>query len=89
MRTKFLKGAGLFTVLAIFSLIWIVGTKAQPGANKSNSSLITTNWIGCLVVGKGDSVDAIARGLFPAAVNQVQVGLRSDGVVVWRNTESK
>jgi hypothetical protein len=89
MKIKLSKGVGLLSVLAVLGLVWIAVTKAQPAAGGSNSSLMTTNWIGCLVVGKGDSMDAIARGLFPTALPQIQIGLRSDGVLVWRNVETK
>ena len=89
MKANLLKGAGLLGALALFGLVWIAGTKAQPAAGGRNSSLVTTNWIGCLVVGKRDPIDNMARGFFPSAVQQVQIGLRSDGVVVWRNAETK
>ncbi|HWC61565.1 MAG TPA: hypothetical protein VHC44_17875 [Verrucomicrobiae bacterium] len=92
MKTNLLKGVGLLSVLAVLGVVWIAGIKAQPVAGGSSSSLITTNWVGCLVVGKPDPVDNMARGtqgLFPAAVHQVQIGLRSDGVVVWRNAENQ
>lgn len=87
MKTNLLKGVGLLGALAVFGLVWIAGSRAQPAAGGSNLSLVTTNWIGCLVVGKPDPVDSMARGnqgVFPTSVNQVQIGLRSDGVVVWR-----
>jgi len=87
MKTNLLKGIGLLSALMVFGLVWIAGTRAQPASGGLNSSLATTNWIGCLVVGKPDPVDSMARGnqgLFPTSVNQFQIGLRSDGVVVWR-----
>jgi hypothetical protein len=89
MKANLLKGVGLFSALVVFGLVRIAGTRAQPAAGGSNSSMVTTNWIGCLVVGKGDPIDSIARGPFPTPLHQVQVGLRSDGVVVWRQAETK
>ena len=89
MKTKLLKGVGLFGTVAVVGLAWIAGTRAQSVAGGASPSVVMTNWIGCLVVGKNDHVDAMARGLFPAAVQQVEVGLRSDGVVVWRPAEAK
>jgi hypothetical protein len=89
MKTNLLKGVGLLSALMVLGLVWIAGTRAQPAAGGAKSSLVTTNWIGCLVVGKNDTVDSMARGLHPTTMNQVQIGLRSDGVVVWRDAETK
>jgi len=89
MKAIFLKGVGLLGALAVCGLVWVAVTRAQPAAGAPKSSLMTTNWIGCLVVGKSDFVDNMARGLHPTTVQQVQIGLRSDGVVVWRDGESK
>jgi len=88
MRTTLLKGWGLLAALALGGLLWISGTKAQPASGAPKSSLITTNWIGCLVVGKNDALDNMARGLHPMTMNQIQIGLRSDGVVVRREAET-
>jgi hypothetical protein len=87
MKTKLLKGAGLLAAVAIFGLVCMTRSKAQP-ANQSIGP-VTTNWVGCLVVGKNDPLDQIARGLFPSSVQQVQIGLRSDGVVIWRSAPIK
>jgi hypothetical protein len=84
MRAKLLKGAGLLAAVAVFSLVCLTRSKAQPMANRPIAP-VTTNWVGCLVVGKNDPLDQIARGLFPTSVQQVQIGLRSDGVVIWRS----
>jgi hypothetical protein len=61
--------------------IWFYHAQAQE--NKQ-SAAITTTWMGCVVVGKEDSHDAIALAPYPQCVQQFQLGLRSDGVVVWR-----
>jgi hypothetical protein len=82
-------GLGLLSALAITGLVWIAGTRAQSAGGAPNSSLITTNWIGCLVVGKGDPFDKMARGAHPTTMDQVQIGLRSDGVVVWRDAGAR
>jgi hypothetical protein len=84
MRTKLLKGAGFLAAVAVFGLVCVIHTKAQSIAGQSSASSLTINWIGNLVVGKNDPIDQIARGLFPTTVQQVEVGLRSDGVVIWR-----
>lgn len=89
MRTNLSKGWGLLAALALGGMLWISGTRAQSAGGVPKASLVTTNWIGCLVVGKADFVDNMARGLHPTAVQQVEIGLRSDGVVVWRNSETR
>ena len=89
METRLLKGVGLIAALAVVGLVWLARLKAQPAAGAPKASLVTTNWIGCLVVGKSDFVDNMARGLHPSTVQEVQIGLRSDGAVVWRDDEGK
>jgi hypothetical protein len=89
MKTKILKGTVTLAVLAAFGLVCMTGIKAQPAAVRSGSPLMTTNWIGCLVVGKTDSIDQIAHSPCPTAVQQVEIGLRSDGVVIWHNGPAK
>ena len=67
--------------LAMAASIWFLNAQAQE--NKHTAAL-TTNWIGLVVVGKEDAHDAIAPSPYPQCVPQFQLGLRSDGVVVWR-----
>jgi hypothetical protein len=38
------------------------------------------------VIGEQESIDQISRGPHPAAKEEIELGLRSDGVVVWRRT---
>jgi hypothetical protein len=82
MKVTFLRIAGVASALAAFGMVCIVGIHAQA---PSSAASMTTNWIGNLVVGKEDTTDRIARGPFPTTVRQVEIGLRSDGVVVWRS----
>jgi hypothetical protein len=82
MKIKSLKSSVLASALAGFGLILIIATEAQQIPDKSIS--MTTDWTGSLVVGKSDPVDQIGPGLSPAVIHQVEIGLRSDGVVVWR-----
>jgi len=89
MKTNLMKGVGLLCALGILGLVWIAGTKAQPAAGQTGSPSVTTNWVGCLVVGRGDAFDNMTRGPFPTPMRQVQIGLRSDGVVVWREAETR
>ena len=82
MKVTFLRIAGLASALAAFGVVFIVGIRAQ---SLSNSNPMTTNWVGNLVIGKEDTADRIARGPYPTTVRQVEIGLRSDGIVVWRS----
>jgi hypothetical protein len=77
---------GLATALAAFGLVFIVGIHAQQTASKAAPPLMTTNWIGNLVIGAKDTGDRIARGPVPNVLPNVQIGLRSDGVVIWSST---
>jgi len=89
MKTKFSKAAGLTAAVVIFGSAYIAGTHAQQSTTKSGALPATTNWMGNLVVGQNDSVDPIAvGGPHPTVTRHVEIGLRSDGVVVWRNTSS-
>jgi hypothetical protein len=85
MSYKFYRIAGPAVVLAILAWVFVAGTRAQQAMNPLRTSSLTTNWIGCLVAGKEDALDRIAPGPSPTVVRQVEIGLRSDGVVVWRN----
>ena len=80
MQRRLLRITGLAAVFAGIGLIWVIAAHAQPAKD--------IKWIGCLVVGQGDPIDQIARGPFPTTVHQVEIGLRSDGVVVWRNASN-
>jgi len=89
MKTKFLKAAGLTAAFVIFASADLAGVRAQQSATKSGAPPATTNWIGYLVVGQKDRADPIAVGApNPTVTPHVEIGLRSDGVVVWRNASS-
>ena len=85
MRDRILKitGAALVTIAAI----WLLNVNAQENKRSPGGPAITTNWLGCVVVGKGDSIDAISPSPYPQCAQQFQLGLRSDGVVVWRSAK--
>ena len=70
----------------VFGSLFLSSMHAQPGAKNPSPSSLTTNWLGCLVVGEKDTVDAISPGPHPKSIEHVQLGLRSDGVVVWRSS---
>jgi hypothetical protein len=70
----------------LLGLAFLIRIHAQPGGKNSNTPSVTTNWVGCLVIGEKDTVDAISPGAHPKSLEHVQLGLRSDGVVVWRNS---
>jgi hypothetical protein len=82
MRDRILKitGAAQVTIAAIC----LLSVSAQENKRNPGDPALTTNWLGCVVVGKVDSIDAIGQGLYPQCAQQFQLGLRSDGVVVWR-----
>lgn len=83
MRAKYLKFAAVF-VLTLSALIACVDRNAQA-QDKPGAAQLNTNWVGGLVVGKKERGDPIAGpGLFPHAESEIEIGLRSDGVVVWR-----
>ena len=86
MKTKRLNVAALFAALIVGVVIcaW-PGLQAQE---KVAPEQLSTNWIGGLVVGKKEKGDPIAgRGLFPQVEGDVEIGLRSDGVVIWRRAQ--
>jgi hypothetical protein len=85
MNTRIVRFAGFAAALVLLGAVCIRGLQAQQVASKPAAASITTNWVGCLVVGQNDALDRIARGPYPAVVRQVEIGLRSDGVVVWRS----
>jgi hypothetical protein len=84
MQNRILKIAVALTGLAAAASIWLLSGHAQENKRNQGAALITTNWLGCVVVGNQDSMDPIGQGPFPQCIPQFQLGLRSDGVVVWR-----
>ena len=86
MRNNRFNVAAIAAGLIILSSFFIIAIHAQSGASNSSPSSVTTNWMGCLVIGQDDTVDQISPGPHPKTMQHVQIGLRSDGVVVWRNS---
>ena len=85
MSIKSFKCGSAAAAVAAIGLVCLVGVQAQQNKNNPAALLLRTNWVGYLVFGKEDSMDAIAHGAFPTTDHQVEIGLRSDGTVVWRN----
>ncbi len=85
MKSNWLKITGLAVVLAVLGSVCVMELLAQPGGNKPSAASVTTKWVGVMVVGKDDAIDRIAPGPHPTVVHEVEIGLRSDGVVVWRS----
>lgn len=83
MKTKHLKsGAALLVGIAGFVVSFRSGAHAQ---DKPTAPQVTTNWMGYLVIGKHDTGDRfVIGGPYPQAKSDIEIGLRSDGVVVWR-----
>ncbi|HKI70274.1 MAG TPA: hypothetical protein VKA67_11835 [Verrucomicrobiae bacterium] len=79
-----MKNAALAVALVALGSVSIFGINAQQNSNKPRSPSATTNWVGYLVVAREDSIDRIAPGPHPQTVRQIQIGLRSDGLVIWR-----
>ena len=71
-------------VAASVALLWatslVRSADSTGGMSKSNATNV--NWLGPIVVGK-ESSDTVG-GPFPHASREVEIGLRGDGVVVWR-----
>ena len=83
MNRKLLNRIGVtIGVVAIAGLLLLKVNGQQN--TKPGVSPVSTKWVGYLVIGKEDTGDRIAPGPYPHCEGQVQIGLRSDGVVVWR-----
>jgi hypothetical protein len=84
--TRTITTTAAIAILAVISLIHPGSGRAQ---DKTPRSTLTTNWVGFLVTGEIESGDPMAgRGPFPKADKTVVIGLRSDGVVIWKNAPS-
>jgi hypothetical protein len=68
----------------LLGAIGIIGVRGQQSDRNSHRPTISTNWVGYLVAGRLDTTDQITPNPFPTVSRQVEIGLRSDGVVVWR-----
>jgi hypothetical protein len=85
MKNNLLKATGCVGAVIVLALTYITGVRAQPSNTSPGSRAATTNWVGYLVVGQNDTTDAIAiGGPHPTVARHVEIGLRSDGTVVWR-----
>jgi len=84
MKAKFAKIVGSIIVLLGLGSICIVSVRAQKTGRDSSPSIVTTNWVGYLVAGRTDMSDRITSNPSPTVIRQVEIGLRSDGVVIWR-----
>jgi len=83
VKTESTKWAALVVMLMVVAIFKAFG---QAG-NQSKTPPMTTNWLGSLVIGAEERLDTIAgRGPFPVCDRSVELGLRSDGVVVWRRS---
>ena len=84
MRAKFAKIIGSIVVSLALGLICIISVRAQQAGRNSSLPTVTTNWVGYLVAGRTDISDRITPNPSPTVDRQVEIGLRSDGVVIWR-----
>jgi hypothetical protein len=83
MRAKCVKIVVSAIALLALAATCIVAVRAQTAGNLG-SATVTTNWVGYLVAGQNDTLDQIALNPSPTVVRTVEIGLRSDGVVIWR-----
>ncbi len=81
MKANFCKVVGWTLLILILGSIWM---RAQQSGGHSGSSGVVTNWVGFLVAGQNDTSDRITRNPSATVVREIQLGLRSDGVVIWR-----
>jgi hypothetical protein len=84
MRAQIRRFIGPSVVILVLWVICISGLRAQQAPRNSRMSPATTNWVGFLVVGQHDMADQITTTPSPTVNRQVEIGLRGDGVVVWR-----
>jgi hypothetical protein len=84
MRAKFPKIIGSTILILALGSLCIMCVRAQQTASNSSSSAVTTNWVGYLVAGRSDLSDRITPDPSPTVSHHVEIGLRSDGVVMWR-----
>ena len=84
MRASLIKVVGSGIVLLALGSVCIIGVRGQQAARNSSPSAVTTNWVGYLVAGRTDTADRITQNPSPTIIRQVELGLRSDGVVIWR-----
>jgi hypothetical protein len=84
MKTTIAKIVGPSLALLLLGSICIPGVRAQQASRSSSPPAVTTNWMGYLVAGQSDTSDRITPSPSPSIVRQVEIGLRSDGVVIWR-----
>ena len=72
-------------LLAVLVVSFAIASRNNTAQEKTLAPNLTTNWVGFLVVGELQLADPIAgRGPFPKGDKSIQIGLRSDGLVVWR-----
>jgi hypothetical protein len=80
MKAKRLKLFGI-VVIVIACSVWFL---------RAREIAADTNWVGFLVTGQKEKGDPIAgNSPFPKADGQIEIGLRNDGVVVWRKAQAK
>jgi hypothetical protein len=85
MRAQIARFVGPSIAFLLFGVICITGLRAQQAGKNSRISGATTNWVGFLVVGQRDMADQITPTASPTVNRQVEIGLRGDGVIVWRD----
>jgi hypothetical protein len=77
---RILRVAGI-TLLVVFT---VIGIRAQQPKLLRQAQSGTTNWLGYVTFGQMNDLDPISHEAYPQVDRQMEIGLRSDGVVVWR-----
>jgi hypothetical protein len=78
---KTILGAGAAFGLLYVALSARTDAQGQPNVNAGKTNV---TWLGSVVYGK--EAAGVVGGPFPQAQEGIEIGLRSDGVVVWRKT---
>ena len=86
MKSKTLIGTATALAVACGAWLCVNGQDTKP-SSPTSAQTVTTNWVGYLVIGS-DSIDMVGYGPDTGVALSVQVGLRSDGIMIWRKTPS-
>lgn len=91
MKTKFFSISIPIAIVVVAVFAYAIGLHAQQQQQQSRrksdapSPVLTTNWLGYLVVGESENLDSMpGLGPYPKALADLQIGIRSDGVLVCR-----
>ena len=84
MKIGFINGVGVLCAVVTLWSLYLSRLHGEENTRNTPLSLVTTNWAGYLVVGENDTADRVSLAPSPRVIQQVEIGLRSDGLVTWR-----